>query len=201
MAKEFRTFKQLQKEKSFNDFNAFAKSITEIYATSDIAYSQMIIAFDNHLTKKCLRDLMDYAISCALVSREICEQVLKKSILVQGKKSQGTGGKSVLHHKKLIKCRESFLLGMYARADVEKIANDVAQNTFYSIHHFTVKYNIESDMLTKKILERAIVENIITDEVVDKIIERSLKGFQNDQERYKAKQYFAYLKQKRENEI
>ena len=198
MAGEYRTFKQLQKEKTFEELNSFAKSVTEAYAKSGMAYSQTNTAKDNNLTKKGLRDVMDYAIVTALVSRETCEQVLQKAISNQRQKAQEAGGTSISHHKELMKKREELLLSAYTRAEVEKIANDIAQNPSYSIHHFTVKSNIESDRLTKSILKRAIVENIVSDEVVEKIIERSLKGTEIKRVEHRAKQYFAALKKQRE---
>ncbi len=198
MAGEFRTFKQLQNEKTFEELNFFAKAVTEAYATSDMAYSQTNTAKDNHLTKKGLRDLMDYAITMSLVSRETCEQVLQKAIENQRQKAQEAGSTSIRHHKELMKKREELLLCAYTRTEIEKIAKDIAENPSYSIHHFTLKNNIESDRLTKSILKRAIVENIVSDEVMEKIIERSLKGIEIRRVKHKAKQYFAALKKQRE---
>ncbi len=198
MAGEYRTFKQLQKEKTFEELNSFAKSVTEAYAKSGMAYSQTNTAKDNNLTKKGLRDVMDYAIVTALVSRETCEQVLQKAISNQRQKAQETGSSSITHHKELIRRREEFLLNAYASTEVEKIAKDIAENSSYSIQYFTVKNNIESERLTKSILKRAIVENIVSDEVMEKIIERSLKGIEINRAKHKAKQYFAALKKQRE---
>ncbi len=199
MAGEYRTFKQLQKEKmTFEELKSFAKEVTEAYAKSDIAYSQTNTAKDNYLTKKGLRDVMDYAIVTNLVSRETCEQVLQKAISNQRKKTQETGSSSITHHKELIRRREEFLLNAYARAEVQKIAKDIAEHPDYPIHYFTLKNNIESDRLTKGILKRAIVENIVSDEVMEKIIERSLKGIEINRVKHKAKQYFAALKKQRE---
>lgn len=198
MAGEFRTFKQLQKEKTFEELNSFAKAVTEAYAKSDMAYSQTNTAKDNHLTKKGLRDLMDYAIITDLVSRETCEQVLQKAIENQRQKAQEAGSSSIIHHKELIKRREEFLLSAYAKVEVEKIAKDIAEHSSCSIHYFTEKYNIESDRLTKSILKRAIVENIVSDEVVEKLIERSLKGIEIRRVRHRTEQYFAALKKQRE---
>ena len=198
MAGENRTFKQVQKEKTFDDLNRFAKAVTEAYAKSDIAYSQTNAAQDNHLTKKGLRDLMDYAIVTALVSREICDKVLEKAISNQRQKAQEAGGTSIRHHKDLMRKREDYLLGTYTRTGIARLTKEIADNPFCSIHYFTQKYNIESDRLTKKILERAIVENIVSDEVMEKIIERSLKGIEIKRVQNKAKQYFEALKKQRE---
>ena len=77
MSEKNRTFKQLQKEKSLEELNSFSKQVTEAYALSINEYSQTNAAIDNHLTKKGLRDLMDYAIVIAVVRRDIATKVLE----------------------------------------------------------------------------------------------------------------------------
>ncbi len=200
MKEEMRTFKQLQEENSIEKFQYLAKAVTEQYATSAMEYSQTNIARDNRITKKALRQLMDYAIITNLVSLEIASKVLEKALQNQKIKSQEAGGTSIRHHKELIKRREDFLLGAYTKAEIEKIANDIASQYGYAIHHFTQKYQIESDRLTKKILERSIVENIVSDEIMEKLIERSLKRIEETKGKNRVKQYFAYLQEKRKKE-
>lgn len=189
-----RTFKQLEKEKTFKELNCFAKKVTEAYATSSIEYSQTNAAMDNHLTKKGLRDLMDYAIKTALVSLDTAVLVLNKATQNQQRKAQEAGGSSINHHKQLMKVRVEYLACGYLSADINDIATDIATDFSHSIVHFTRKYNIESEAVTRRILERAIVENIVSDEVMEKLIERSLKG--NETER--TKRYFEHLRNERE---
>lgn len=188
-----RTFKQLQKEKDLQELNTFARKVTEAYATSEREYSQRNVAQDNNLTQKALRDLMDYAIITDLVSIEIAEKVLKKSIENQQRKSQEAGGSSISHHKELMKKRVNFIAYFYLPVEIERIASDVANNPRYSIDHFKEKYNIESGKVMKLILQRAIVENISSDRDVEKIIKRSLKVNATES----AKQYFEYLRNER----
>lgn len=189
-----RTFKKLAKEKNFEDFNRFAKEVTMAYATSPITYSQSNVAMDNNLTKKGLRDLMDYAIINNLVSKDTAIQILNKSIQNQQRKANEAGGSSIKHHKELMKKREKFLAYTYSRLEVNDISSDIANNSSETISYFTRKYNIESDRVTKEILERAILENIVSDEIMKKIISRSLK---NNSSEY-AQKYFNYLQKERE---
>ena len=194
MEKKPRTFCKLKKEKSLEELNHFAKEVTERYATSTHEYSQKNVAMDNNLTKHGLRDLMDYAIKYPLVSLEIADKVLYKAMKNQQGKGEIAGGTSINHHKDLIRIRNKNLLGSYLDSEVKRIAEDVASNPLMSTSYFTEKYEIESDTLTKKILERAIEENIVSDEVMERIIQRSLKL----KDTPKVRKYFENLKEKRQ---
>lgn len=186
MSKDARTFKQLQNEKSFKELNRFAKEVTELYAKSDYVYSQKNVARDNNLSVKGLRDLMDYAITTNLVTIEIANKVLEKAIKTQQKKVAEAGGKSYSRHNELMRERNGYIAYSYLKVQIEEIAIDIAENFSQPISYFTKKYEIESDTITKLLLQRAIVENIISDKIVDKLIERTLK---ND-ERESTKTYF-----------
>ena len=137
---------------------------------------------------------MDHAIIINLVTRETAEKVLEKTMQNQKRKSKQAGGTSIQHHKEIIRKREEYLLYMYSRMEVKQIATDIAINPSQPLQHFTRNYRIESDNLTKKILERAISENIVSNEIMEKIIERSMKGKTSDN----ANAYFEKLKQKRQ---
>lgn len=195
MSEKARTFKQLEKEKSFEEFNRFAKAVTEAYANSTTEYSQTSAAMDNHVTKKAFRKLMDYAIVTALVSIETAENVLNKAKYNQQRKTQEAGANSIIHHKELMKKRVDYLVGGYLDAEINRIATDIADNHLYSIGHFCKKYDIESEILAKRLLERAIVENIVSDDIMEKLIERSLKANNNAH----VQNYFQNLRNQREN--
>lgn len=197
MESKYRTFKQLQKEKTFEELNYFAKIVTEAYATSDMAYTQTNACRDNFLTHQGLRDLMDYAIITAIVPRNICEQVMQKAIQNQRQKKENTGSKSIIHHRVLMEKREKYLLGEYSHMQIKQISTEIAENPSKQIQYFTEKYNLESDRITKKILEKAIIENIVSDEVMEKIIERSLTKTPITRLNY-AKQYFECIKEQRQ---
>lgn len=195
MSKEARTFNELKKEKSFEELNRFAKEVTELYAKSDYVYSQKNVANDNRLSVKGLRNLMDYAIVTNLVSLEIAKMVLRKSVKCQQTKAEDAGGNSHSHHIKLMEKRNNFIAGSYTKTQIRNIATSIAEDFSKPISYFSRKYEIESDAITKMLLERAIVESIISDEIMEKIFERSLKG-KKDQ---KIELYFDSLRQKRKS--
>lgn len=193
MSIEARTFKELKKEKSADEFNRFAKEVTELYANSVLEYSQTNVARDNRLSKKALREVMDYAIKIALVSLDTAKLVLNKSIKNQQRKAKDAGGSSINHNNIIINERAKYLAKAYNTGTVDKIATDIATDTSKELSYFTRKYEIESDQLTKRILERSIIENIVSDEIMEKIIERTLK--RNNTE--SARKYFENIRKQR----
>lgn len=193
MKEKMRTFKKLCDEKNLQELNDFAKSVTEAYALSSLECSQRVLAADNNLTIRGLRDLIDYAIVSNLVDRSMAQKVLEKRIHNQQKKVKNAGGSSVLHYKKIINLREKNLAEWYPICIIGKIAKDFAEID-EPIKYFTEKYKIESDSLTRKLLERAIAENIASDKEMEAIFKRSLKVKDNE----RIRNYFNYILQKRE---
>lgn len=196
MKKKERTFKMVAKEKSPEELNRFAKEVTELYANSVMEYSQKNLAKDNNLTVQGARDVMDYAIVMVLVSRETASKVLMKAISNQRSKNQGAGGSSLMHHRKLIRQREEYLANAFSRAEVKKMAEDFARQTQKPISDFARKYKLESERVIRLILHRAIAENIVSNEVMEAMIRRSLRN----NETQAAKQYFENLRKERKKD-
>lgn len=192
-----RTITQLKKEKTPEEFDQFSIAVTTRYATSELEYSQADVARDNHITPKCCRQLMDYAISYAKVPIKIALLVKNKAIQKSKMKVQQAGGRSISHHEDLMRKREEYLLTAFSRVEIKNIAEDIASHPSKTISSFTHKYEIETDRLTKMLLKKSIVENIISDEIMELIIKRSLgenpnekaketfKRFQIEREKYK----------------
>lgn len=192
MQKKARTYTQLEKEKSLEELNRFKKEVTERYATSEFECSQEDVARDNNITRACLRRLMDEAITEGLVSIEIAILVRNKAIQKSKMKVQQAGGRSISHHNNLMKKRAEYLATGISRVETKEIAEDIANDSSKPISYFTRKHGIESDYITKLLLQKAIVENIVSDEYMEKIIARSLK---NNSSGYN---YFKWIRQERE---
>ena len=192
---KMRTFKQLQEEKSFQELNEFSKEVTEHYANTPIENSQSAVAENNRITIKALRDLMDMAIKTALVSYETANKSYQKCMENQKRKEESAGGTSYQHHQKLLKQRTEFLVMGYARSEIKKIAEDIANHPREKLVNFQRKYQLESSNLLKQLLQRSIVENIVDDETVEKIRKRSLIGSNAKS----VNKYFGVLLEKRKN--
>ena len=171
MARGIRELKKEYEGKQ-EEFNRIAKKVTENYANSFYEYSQEQIAKDFDISTTAVRKLMDYAIEEALVSKNTVIGVARKSIANQQRKHPEAGGTSIRHHKELIKKREKKLVENWPEFVIESIVFEVlhkAQNA----ESIMKSYNIESERIYRKLLERAVIENICTDEDVDLFVERS----------------------------
>lgn len=105
------------------------------------------------------------------------------------------GGSSIIHHRNLIKKREKYLLSGISKAEINEIAEYFVNNTSKTISQITEKFHLESDHMTRVILKKAIVENIVTDEVMELMIKRSLGNNPSE----KAEQVFQMFREEREN--
>lgn len=174
------------------EFERFAKKVTCNYAESKQEYSQDQIAKDFEITVSCVRKLLDYAITNALVSRDVAVQVMEKSIANQQRKHPEAGGTSLRHHKELMKKRDEYIAKSYKPADIQEIVDDVVYES-RNLDDVVKRFHIESKIILKKLLERAIVENICSDKETDRIIMRSFKVNQTKS----AREYFIKIVQER----
>lgn len=69
---------------------------------------------------------------------------------------------------------EEYLVKKLPKARVKQIVKDIANNSHKPINYFTETYLLESNRLTKLIIERAIVEVIVDDETVS-LLEKRVK--------------------------
>lgn len=192
--KRGRTFTQLQKEKSFTEFNQFVKAVTERYAQSDMCVGQSNVAKDNNITVQCLRKLMDYAIVYGIVSLETASQVKEKAKIRANMYHESAGVRSEAHHYELYRKRANYLLTAIFKNEIKEIAEYYANNPKVSTQEITRKYQLDSNYLTKLILEKAILENIVSDDVMELLIKRNV----GDNTKEKVVKYFENLRKERE---
>lgn len=192
--KRGRTFTQLQKEKSFTEFNQFVKAVTERYAQSNMCVGQSNVAKDNNITVQCLRKLMDYAIVYGIVSLEIASQVKEKAKIRANMHYESAGVRSEVHHYELYRKRAQYMLTSIFKSEIKEIAEYYANNPKLSIQEITRKYQLDSSYLTKLILEKAILENIVSDDVVELLIKRNV----GENPKEKVVKYFENLRKERE---
>ena len=170
-----RGWKDLKKEYEGreDEFNSLAKKVTNNYVSSLPEYSQDQLAKDFGLSTSCVRKLMDHAIVEGLVSKEIAVYVMKKSVMNQQRKHAEAGASSIRHHNELMKKREENVANRYTSFDISVIVNEIA---FWNIDFKVAirNFNLESERVLKLILQRAIAENICSDEEADILIERGL---------------------------
>lgn len=193
-----RTYTQLREEKSFQELKDFEVKVLQRYATTDYIVSQADVARDNNITKSCFKRIKEDAIIHGYISRELVEAIKNKAITKSEMRIQQSAGACVLYYEKLIKQREKFLVTAIPTIQIKGIAEDVANNPSNSIEYFKRKYTLESSRLVKLILKIAIVENIVSDQIMELIIKRSLNSYSDERVKQKAKQVFDKFREERE---
>ncbi len=194
-----RTYTQLEKEKSLEELKNFEIHVLERYATSDFSVSQADVARDNNITESCFVRIKEEAIINGYASRELVEAVRNKAVTKSERRIQQSGGKCILYYERLIKQREEFLVTGIPKAQIKVIAEDIANNPSSPIKDFKMKYNLESCRMVRLILKIAIVENVVSDEIMELIIKRSLDLYSDETLQDRAKKVFDEFRKERES--
>lgn len=194
-----RTYTQLQKEKSLEELKEFEIKVLERYATSDYVVSQADVARDNNITPNCFKRIKEDAIIHGYISREMAQAIRNKAANKSEMRIQQSAGKCILYYERLIKQREEFLVTAISKVQIKDIAEDVANNPSKPITYFKKKYDLESDRLVRLILKIAIVENIVSDEIMELIIKRSLDCYSDNSVKLKVEKVFDEFRKEREN--
>lgn len=169
-----RNYTDLKQQLNIEDFETLAKKVTKAYGNSKIEYTQSEVAKDFDVTTQAVRKLMDYAIINCIVSKDYSVKVLNKLIENQQRKHQEAGGSSIRHHNELMKKRDDVIANSYDEYYILEIVNYWLYEAidFTDVIH---RFNIESERILKLLLQRGIVEDIISDNEANEIIQRSLR--------------------------
>ena len=195
MGEKARTLKEIKKqyEGSPDEYDRFAKKVTEAYVNDRQNLSQEDVAKLFKITSGSVRKLMDHAIIRAVVSRKTAEQVMQKSIGNQKRHHGEAGGTSIIHNSELMDQRDQYLAESCDPMLVEFIVGNITYSGF-SLEDTAQSFNIETLRVLKLILQRAVIENIATDKDTDILVKQSLEA---NNKPY-VKKYFDNLLKKRE---
>jgi len=189
---EKRTFKQLIKNMGQEELRICAKEETEGYVISEL--SQRESAENAGITTKAFRDLMDYAIEEGVVSLLVAKAVCQKAKNMQKGKCEEAGHSSDKHHKELVKRRNEKQVSRFSDDNIKEIATKLAEDFNTSIPDIMQMYRIESVDVIKLLLQKSIIESIVSDKISELIRERSIKGSKNPK---RAEVYFQIIFEER----
>lgn len=195
MEHKIRTFKQLEKKENGKELEWLSQKVTRTYVGTNLTQAE--VARKNQITTKCCRQLMDYAIIHGYVTRLEAINVKDKAIENSNRKGKEEGSKSLLHHESLIRQREEYLVSMFTEGYVKRIVQDIANNPHKPICDFTGTYLLESNRMTKLLIERAIVEVIVDDKTVELLEERNRRQKRGKRIARKKIERFKKLKEQR----
>lgn len=191
-----RSFGELKKQMSLDEFNDFCQKLTKEYANSEARFSRSYLCNYYDISKDCYYKVMEFAVVMDLVTEEEFNKMLNKSVANQNMHSEGAVSSSIAKYAKMYAARCEYIALSFIDDEVRRIAKDFADNPDISKKDIAKINGIPTKALDI-ILAKAIEQNIVDDTVVDAIQKRSLNNtHQSNVE--KAKKYFEALRKKRE---
>ena len=192
-----RTFTKLQSDLSVEELDQFAERIAKSYAESDGSFSRSYYTKLHNITADAFYQLLYRAVITDLVTDEIVEKMRRKASINSNAKSKENAGKmtmgSNVKYQRLIRQRKWFIfLRDFPEDKKIEITTYFAENSNVSKEKCAKKFNLTRSAL-EKILEDALVHNLVGDDIFLKIRTRSL----GDNPTIEAKNYFTQLKKKR----
>lgn len=190
-----RSFTQLKKSMSYEQFNKFCKKITEEYATSEAQFARSYYIKQYEISDACYYKIIEYAIVRNLVNDLIVTKAMNKAINNQKTHSTNAGCSTKAKYSKMYTKRCKYIADSYNVEEIKQMAIEYANTPGVSKTDLATSYGI-----TRKVFEllliRAIVEGIVEDNVVDAMEKRSKENTTN-QETKEVEEFFKDLQEKR----
>jgi len=193
---EKRSFTTIKKTMESDELEKFCKKIAEEYANSEPNFSRRYFCKQYRISESCYDKIKELAIVTDLVTDDIVEKMLAKSIANQNLHSNGAGISSIKKFAEMYKERHKHIALSYGEDDVREITEYFADNPNISKQDIAKERGIPTKVL-EIILARAIEENIVDDSIVERIEERSLRNT-HPSNNQRIMTYFEGLKKKRE---
>lgn len=191
-----RSFKQIREKKDFFDF---CKKIAEEYASLEDEFARTYFTEKYNISINCFYHILEEAVILNMISDNTIFKMEEKAVRNQKCSYAKAMISSRKHYDKLWKKRKEYL-DSFTEEDIKNIATKFAYYTDISKKSFAIIEGISQRTL-EIILQRAILEVIINDEIFFKIRERSLCNASNEEEREKSEIYFEYLLTKRNSKV
>lgn len=195
-----RTKTDLEKTMTPEELDQFSIQVSTIYATSELRFSRSYFIKVYDITSDCFYWLLDRSVIRNLVPDKIVDKMRKKASINSNRKSQEMSGEGTVqtevHYARLIGERKwfIFLRGISVEKKIE-ITTYFAEHPEVSKEECAEKFGIPraKTMVIDKILEDTLMQNLVDDELYQKVRKRSLGS---NPSKY-AINYFAALKRKR----
>ena len=192
-----RSFRQLKKNMTYEEFNEFCKKIANEYANSESNFARSYFCNYYEIGESCFYRVLEYAIITNLVDDKLFKKMMEKSITNQISHKAGAGMTSVAKYNHLYSKRCEYIALSFPENKIKQIAEDFANNPNVSKEDIALKYNISRKVL-ELMLERSIIDNVVNDEIFEAIRNRSIKN-STPNKKTETEKYFEVLQEKRKN--
>lgn len=198
MEKKRRSFTKIKQSMSYGEFKKFCIKITEMYANSKEEFARSYFMKEYAITANCFYKILETSVIYNWVSEDAVDKMEAKALANQKAHATAAGVSTRIHYAELRTKRQDYILSAYTEIEIEDIATRFAKSLlnkkeFAKQEEITVK---TLDLLLKK----AIVEAIVDDIVFDEIRQRSIDNAAPNQKE-KAKAFFVNLSKERYSKI
>ena len=128
MSGKKRTYTELKKQMTVEQFELFCKKLATRYANSEKQFSCSYFVKTENITKSCFYRILGEAIIRNLVSEEIVRKMEEKSLFNQKQHVQKAGITTLKHYGELRIKRDEKIISQYTEEDIKKLAEYFAQN-------------------------------------------------------------------------
>lgn len=194
MKKRKRSFKVLANSMTTVELDKFCKRIAESYANSEARFARSYYTEHENISESCFYEILERAVVLNLVSEKTVDRMEKKAEVNQAAHAKGAGITSKEKYKELRKKRNEYIIFLYSEEAIAEVATDFANHPEISKAEFAEKYDVSIKVIDI-LLKKAITENIVSDEIFEKIEKRSLAKDSG----LKAKEFFRLLHERRDS--
>ncbi len=191
-----RSFRELKKTMEERELLELCKKIATEYANSPEEYARSYFMNKYDIKESCFYKCLEVAIIKNLITEELIEKMERKSINNQKVHDTTAGAKTHLKYYKMRKERDLYIFSQFSDDEIEKVAIEFSYSKM-SKGEFAKEKEISKrvlELLLKKAIEEAIVEDII----VYAIKERSITNAKNPKQ---VEEFFKELIKKRNEKI
>ena len=196
--KKKRSFTELKKTMSSLELEKFCNKIATEYATSEGAFSRSYFVKEYEISASCFYKILSTAVVNSLVTLELVFKMEEKACKNQKAHAEEAGHSSRIHYAKLRQKRKEHtekMIANYSDEEIKVIAKKFGSSPEISKQKLAKELKIPVAVFDR-LLEKAIIQSIIDDNIFEKIKIRSMKNLDGEKKR-KAQKYFCELEEKR----
>ena len=196
MEEQKRSFCNLKKAMNKKEFFDFCKKIATEYANSPCEYARSYTTNKYNISPNCYYMILECAVIKNLVDDKTVYAMEKKALENQKAHISHAGMTTRRHYSNLWRIREETkIVDKYSNDELRKIATRFAFSDFSLAE--CAEYENVSVRIYTLLLEKAIIELLVDDNIYEAIKKRSIERASCDEARNKSKNYFKILARKR----
>ena len=169
-----RNYSELEKTRNRKQMRAFVREVAEFYANTDNEISKPYITNYYQITDSCYYKILEYAVIWGVVD-DITVKRMEEKTCFNARLHSGSCYRTESKYAELKRERKEYSKFPFSKKEVINITKRFAGNSLLTKKELAKEYEVSINLIDNA-LYVAIVENLVKDEIFQKIKERSLKA-------------------------